>query len=210
MTVIKSKSVKTDNYSKLVGHSDRFGHSFNSVSNPSAQNTTLYESSSYDYISITAINLLSNVNSGLTTLELAIIELLFLNGLRVSEVLQINAHSITANGSIIVKGLKGSLNRLVTPSKYMFFWLDFKKKNLSIPAYVNRFYLYRLFIKKGIFITPSNQSKKMVTHSFRHQFVYNLLKSGQTIAEIQGFLGHKSINSTIHYVNKINKQKRVT
>jgi site-specific recombinase XerD len=209
MTAIKSKSVKTDNYSKLVGHSDRNGHSFNSVSIPSAQNKTLYESHSYDHISVTVHKLLSDVNSGLTQLELALIELLFLNGLRVSEVLQINAHNITNNGSIVIKGLKGSLNRLVTPSKYMFFWIDFKKNNLSIPAYINRFYLYRLFIKKGIFIIPSDHSKKMVTHSLRHQFVYNLLNSGQTIAEIQGFLGHKSINSTIHYVSKIRSEKRL-
>lgn len=209
MTVDKRKAVNTDNYSKLVGHSDRNGHSFNSVSIPSAQNTTLYEAPAYDHISITVHNLLSDVNSGLTQLELALIELLFLNGLRVSEVLQINARNITGNGNIFVKGLKGSSNRLVTPSKYMSFWVDFRKNKLSIPAYINRFYLYRLFIKKGLYIIPAGHSKKMVTHSFRHQFVYNLLNSGQTIAEIQRFMGHKSINSTIHYVSKIKSEKRL-
>jgi site-specific recombinase XerD len=50
--------------------------------------------------------------------------------------------------------------------------------------------------------------KSAVTHVFRHNFVSDLANSGNDTENIKQFIGHKSIKSTEHYVNKNKKNNQ--
>lgn len=155
-------------------------------------------------------NLIAESNNALSIETKALIELMGIWGLRVSEALSIKASNVTRYGSIFVDGLKGSQSRLIHPNLYLNFWKSvYQTKCLDI-SYINRFYIYRIFNKSGIFIQHAPGLNKSVTHALRYIFIANCIKMNMSTVDIQNVLGHKNINSTLHYINSIineNKSK---
>jgi site-specific recombinase XerD len=183
----------------------RIKSSVNSVSTLSAQFAGLCYGRSILDLSNRLNTLLANSNNELATLELSLIELQMLYGLRISEVLSIKYTNISFDGSIVVQGLKGSGTRYVHPLKYVDFWLYFRQSKQVIPSYCNRFYFYRIYKKKGIFLTMRGNKKSSVTHFVRYLYIAKMLNEKIDLQSIQKVVGHKSINSTISYVNKLQK-----
>jgi len=144
--------------------------------------------------------LLTAEKSDLSPTDAAVLELQFLNGLRISEVLNISGRNINPYGAIHIKGLKGSSDRLVYSVSFKSFWLNMRKHNISFPKSLNRYYYYRLYKKKGLYEVFGNNKKASVTHLLRYVYLIGLYQSGLPISEIQTILGHRSIKSTIHYV----------
>lgn len=201
-----------DNTQKVLSEIKR-GRDFNkrpnnSVLSPSAQITALCELPGVNDLVANITRLLAAGNNSLTSYEKAILELQFLYGLRISEVLNITYSDIKYNGSILVKGLKGSNDRIVVPVKFMVYWINFKKHKLVISKSFNRFYFYRLYKKKGVYDSLFSKSNKSVTHIMRYNYIIQLIKTGENIEQIQQLIGHKSINSTIYYVNSLKAIKR--
>ena len=153
-------------------------------------------------------NILKNVcsrnNTQVGTYEKAIIELQFLYGLRISEALNIHFSDVLFNGSIKIKGSKGSENRIVYPVEYRDFWIHLHNSKATIPSSYNRFYFYRIYKKYGISGIIGDNVNTSVTHYLRFMFVQQLVSSGQDPEQLQQILGHKSIRSTIHYLTKLN------
>lgn len=137
----------------------------------------------------------------------AIIELMLLNGLRVSEVLNIKGADISASGIILVKGLKGSNNRFCSVSIYRDFWIKRRKIPETLGAVYSRFFLYREFKKLGISLLTNNSSKQAVTHAFRHMLVTGALSIEKDFTAAKNLVGHKSTKSTHHYDNTSKKSK---
>ena len=131
----------------------------------------------------------------------AITWLLFQEGLRVSEVLNIRSQDILRNGNIVIRGLKGSNDRIVTPANYKWFWDKIQKNGIQVKECFNRYYIYRVCKKYGLSIELQNKSRKAVTHSFRHIVINELDKNEVSINAIQSHMGHKSTKSTKHYLN---------
>lgn len=193
---------------KFIDRANTLGVGDDSVKSLSAQFATLCELPTDLGPVITLDKVLSASNKNLTESDKAVMELQLLYGLRITEVLRIDYTAITSLGSIRIRGLKSSEDRLVTPVIYQSFWLKMRTACTCFPSSLNRFYFYRLYKRIGLYDVFGSNKNKSVTHMLRYNYVCSLIQSDMNIFEIQQLLGHKSINSTIHYVDNIRNKKR--
>lgn len=173
-----------------------------SVLGSSAQNTSLcnLESSSEKLLNsfvlkVTTCSTLSNVDKGIMLLCLC-------EGLRISEVLSISLNDFRAGSKVFVRGKKGSFDRVVTVRFYRDELLSFTAHNSCLNSAGSRFYYYREMKKLGIIFRSENSSKASVTHAGRHLLADDIFQRGEDIELSKRTLGHKSVNSTQHYVEK--------
>lgn len=134
----------------------------------------------------------------------AVIELQFLHGLRISEVLNITASDITRNGRIRIKGLKGSFDRFVLSSNFIEFWTCSGIPLLPLCRCYSRFYFYREYKKLCIGARFGNSHNNSVTHWFRHAVALDSIETFHSINDTKIVLGHKNSKSTQKYVTKRN------
>ena len=138
----------------------------------------------------------------LTMTDSAVLELLMFYGLRISEVLRIKQYDIKSTGHIIIKGLKGSNDRLVQPKYYYEFWFKSGYGSLPLGEIYSRFYYYRLFKRMGIGQKFNLNSNTSVTHYFRHNLIIELKRQGVPEHMLSSYIGHVSKKTLKYYVNK--------
>lgn len=129
----------------------------------------------------------------------AIIELLFLYGLRISEALAITHHSITKSGLILIKGKKGSEDRFIRPVMFLTFWKHYKACEIDYSFVYSRQYFYRVLKKYGFYASYGNNTKMSVTHMFRHEYARDIQLQFKDLEIVKKGIGHKSIKSTQYY-----------
>jgi len=129
-------------------------------------------------------------------------ELMMLHGLRVSEVLRINASHISPQGRILIKASKGSRDRWVTSTKFTDLWIGFRANRLNVNDHINRFYIYRLFKKYGLYAAHSQGVYAAVTHVFRKMLALDSFALADSLEDISLALGHQSLNSALYYAPK--------
>lgn len=173
-----------------------------SVKSSNAQIPDLCYPGNLSALDLSVDHLLSHHCKELGTYEKAILELQVLYGLRITEALNIRYSDITSLGAIHVKGLKGSMDRLVYPVNYRNFWLVFSSNRVILSRGYNRYYFYRLYKKLGVYSIVSGNKNSSVTHLLRYQYIISLMKQNLELEEIRQLIGHKSIKSTLHYVVK--------
>jgi integrase len=135
----------------------------------------------------------------------AVTLLMMQHGLRITEAINISGDDIDSQMRIYVRGLKGSKNRIISPSFYIQTWGEYRNKKFSIGSVYDRFYFYRLFVKYGIYSQYGNNVKRSVTHSFRHDMCISLQSSDVDKIDIQFSVGHKAPSSTDFYLKSKNK-----
>lgn len=176
---------------------------YKSVSGVSAPITSLVQVRKKFTFENKLLRIVSVANKDLPVEAKALLELMTNSGLRVSEALNIKGSKVFWDGSILVKGLKGSEDRIVKSVNYYSFWLYLRKYDLNISSYYTRSYLYKLLLREGIYICHPKTQKKSVSHALRYFYISRLMDNGLTLAEIKTAIGHKTEKSTIHYTNKI-------
>lgn len=151
--------------------------------------------------------------------DIAIIEILFTTGIRVSELCNIKQKNINLQMGIIkIKG-KGDKERIIQIC-------DSEVKKI-LKEYINLFHIQmgkteyflvnrlaqktseqsvRLMIKK--YQQQSGLDKHITPHMFRHSFATLLLEEGVDIRYIQHMLGHSSISTTQIYTQVNMKQQK--
>ena len=174
----------------------------NSVPNPFAQSATLYELSNPDNDNIYTSYKRIVLSYALSAVECAVIELLMCHGLRISEVLRIKTYDIKSSGHIVIKGLKGSNDRLILPAMNLSFWMSSGSGMLPIQDTFSRFYFYRLFKRIGLYEKFEGHVNNSVTHSFRQKLLRGLKKDGVNSSLLSDFIGHVS-KKTIKYYESI-------
>lgn len=136
--------------------------------------------------------------------------LAFGTGLRLSEILSLNAKNISSAGKVVVLG-KGNKERVVflprpVMKKYFKYYQRFKdiieknqalffnhhKKPLS-PSGAQKI-LKNIGIKNGF-------SKNLHPHAFRHSFATRLLEEGADVRKVSEMLGHASLSTTQKYTH---------
>ncbi|WP_051280769.1 tyrosine-type recombinase/integrase [Anaerovorax odorimutans] len=151
--------------------------------------------------------------------DIAVLELLFAGGLRVSELCDLELSDFSADHLMIrIKG-KGNKERTI----YL--------ENVEVVNALNRYLLFRdvaevdcshIFISKfgkplstqavrnlvEKYTKEAGITKKITPHVFRHSFASLLLEEGVDIKYIQDFLGHSSISTTQIYLHTTSNQKR--
>ena len=155
----------------------------------------------------------------------AIMELFFSSGMRISELLSLDADQVSFLGdkrtdrtyelSIIGKGKRV---RAIFISPRAADWLRkylSSRKDMTKPLFVNirknnpgrlspRY--VQTMISKGAML--AGLSKKVTPHTLRHAYATDLLSHGADLRSVQELLGHKNVSTTQVYTHVTNKQLR--
>lgn len=153
--------------------------------------------------------------------NIAVLELLFATGIRVSELCNLKTKNIGQNFSfIIVKG-KGDKERIIQicNKETVLALKEYQKEFKKVIEQTGFFFINRLdrpisdqsvrfMIKK--YSTLVGINKKVTPHTFRHTFATLLLEEGVDLIYIQHLLGHSSIMTTQIYTHVTQvKQKQI-
>lgn len=131
-----------------------------------------------------------------------LVRILFDNGLRISECLNIKGTDISFNYQVKVFGLKGSSDRLINCSEFKDVLKLYRGSFVLVFNEFNRYYIYRVLKKYGLCHTYSGNVRASVTHQGRHLM-------GQSVRLIEGgdvsvsqALGHRNENNAKYYVKE--------
>ncbi len=149
--------------------------------------------------------------------NIAIIELLFATGIRVSELCFLKKENISNDYSSIKILGKGNKERIIpitnefTVKAIKNYYSEFKDKiHTNEYFFINRLnnrlseQSVRYLVKK--ISTVSGINRNITPHVFRHTFATLLLEANVNIRYIQELLGHSSINITQIYTHVSNKK----
>jgi integrase/recombinase XerD len=153
--------------------------------------------------------------------HIAILELLFATGIRVSELCNLKIENIDLRYGVIKILGKGNKERIIqfcnpeTKNSVKEYFLLFKDQLKSKNYFfVNRLgntlstQSVRLMLRQVI--DKVGLTKKITPHTFRHTFATLLLEEDVDIRYIQGMLGHSTITTTQIYTHiNSDKQKRI-
>ena len=150
--------------------------------------------------------------------DIAVLELLFSTGLRVSELSHLKPSSLSLNKSTIRILGKGDKERLIpicspeTKDALKEYFQIFKNKiEQADYFFINR--LNRRFSEQSIrfmikkYISAISIDQNITPHMFRHSLATMLLENEVDLRYIQDLLGHTSINTTQIYLS-VNKKKQ--
>ena len=161
--------------------------------------------------------IISNINLKSKTgkRNIAIVELLYSCGLRVSELIELKISDLFFKESLIKVTGKGNKERFVPISKlaqkYIFEYIN-NSRNIKN---INKGHEDTLFLNERgsklsrvmIFIiikklkNLAGISKKIGPHTLRHSFATHLLQNGADLITIQKMMGHESITTTERYLH---------
>ena len=156
--------------------------------------------------------------------NLAIFEMLYACGLRVSEILQLRLSDLfLSEGFIRVMG-KGQKTRLVPIGTYSIKRLEGYLENRVSEYQPQHLYEDVLFLNRrgksltrAMIFTLTKQivektriKKEISPHTFRHCFAAHLLENGADLRAIQLMLGHESITTTEIYLHSSVEKLRDT
>lgn len=151
------------------------------------------------------------------TRDIAVVELLFATGIRVSELCELTCNAIDLKQATIKVFGKGSKERVIQIcstavlkilkqyqqqfAPFEYFFVNRLGNRLSTQS-------VRLLIKRCR--DRTGLEKKISPHTFRHTFATLLLEEDVDIKYIQNLLGHSSITTTQIYTHvNMNKQKKL-
>lgn len=151
--------------------------------------------------------------------NIAVVELLFASGMRVSELCSLcNKDIDMLNGviRIIGKGNKERIINICQPETLsaLKHWVKLKGDNLDLkaPFFTNRLYhgLSTQSVRQIIhrIISATGIEKHITPHTFRHTFATLLLEEDVDIRYIQSLLGHSSIAITQIYTHVNTRKQR--
>lgn len=152
--------------------------------------------------------------------DIAVLELLFATGIRVSEVCNLRVKDMDLQSGVVLVFGKGSKQRTLhicdsDVKKALREYIEnFNKKDKNEILFTNRLgqslseQSVRFMIKK--YQEQSGVLKHTTPHMFRHSFATLLLEEGVDIRYIQQMLGHSSISTTQIYTQvNLKHQKKI-
>lgn len=133
------------------------------------------------------------------SMETYILDLMVTNGCRVGEVLGIRGTDIIDDNHVYVKAEKRSRDRVCCLSLTSGFEVYRRAGSGLIWPMLNRWYVYRLFRRIGIYEQVVGNHRHAVTHAPRHELVTRMIGAGVDTKDVQRVIGHKSLKSTEYY-----------
>lgn len=125
--------------------------------------------------------------------------LLLESGCRITEALNIKKCDISKNGDVLIRGLKGSEDRVCSVSLLSRFFTKALLYNYDPFFRLNRFSAYRHLRNLGIGYTKQGRVKASVTHAFRDQKIKSARSLTADKKVLKKVVGHKSIVSQEFY-----------
>jgi integrase/recombinase XerD len=157
-------------------------------------------------------------SSKLAVRDIALFELLFSSGMRVSEVSNLRVGTVDLEkGAVLIRG-KGNKERLVPicdseVRSALVAYLSSEEMSRSSDTYFFRNRFGRRLSEQSIRMALKRHAKaanldKITPHVFRHTVATMLLEQGVDLRFIQAFLGHSSIVTTTIYAHVNDKSQR--
>jgi len=151
--------------------------------------------------------------------NVAIIELLYSCGLRVSELINLKISDLFFNESLIKVTGKGNKERFVPISKQSQIYINNYLQDVRSNQKIKKGFEDTLFLnERGTILSRvmiflilkklknvSNIQKKIGPHTLRHSFATHLIENGADLITIQKMMGHESITTTERYLH-VNKK----
>lgn len=156
----------------------------------------------------------NNVSDDVHTFRnIALFELLYSSGLRISEALNLNNSNLDMNNSTVRVFGKGRKERIVPVGS---------KAKIALEKYLSKIHLLKteksgnaIFLStRGTRMTPVNayriinkllkgftEAKQKSPHTLRHSFATHLLDKGADLQSVSEMLGHSSLSSTQVYTH---------
>lgn len=143
----------------------------------------------------------------------AMIELMYGAGLRVSELISLDLHSIDFVNCIVRISGKGRKERIVPIGEYSIYYLKLyleKRESMLKKEACNALFLNnhgKRMTRQGFFKNLKQILKKqglkedIHPHTLRHSFATHLLSRGADLRSIQELLGHSDISTTKIYTH---------
>ncbi len=152
-----------------------------------------------------------------TSRDVAILELFYATGLRVSELSNLKMRDIDMQNQLVRVMGKGGKERIVPfgiPAKEAIQrYLRFRRKHLEEKKNLMEEHIF-INVNEGKHITDRgikfivskmlehiSSMKKLSVHSLRHTFATHLLNKGADLRAIQELLGHASLSTTQRYTH---------
>ena len=141
--------------------------------------------------------------------DLAIVELLYASGMRVSEMEQLNRSDIDLINKVVKVYGKGGKERRVYISNTAAYYLEMylkTRKDSDFALFVSNRKPYERLEVSAIQRMLRELGKKtgiakVHPHRFRRTLATNLLRKGMTIEEVSQILGHEKLDTTMVYCN---------
>lgn len=160
---------------------------------------------------------LSKWKRGLLLRDICVIELLFMTGIRISELCELHRDAIDLSKATICVYGKGSKERIIPigNNKVLHLLQRYEKefeKEIEESFFVNRYgeplstQSVRLMIRH--YTKAAGIEQHITPHMIRHSFATLLLEEGVDIRIIQQLLGHASIVTTQIYTNVASEKKK--
>ena len=151
--------------------------------------------------------------------NIAIVELLYSCGLRVSELINLKISDLFFKESLIKVTGKGNKERFVPISKQSQIYINNYVQDVRSYQKIKKGFEDTLFLnERGTILSRvmiflilkklkdvSNINKKIGPHTLRHSFATHLIENGADLITIQKMMGHESITTTERYLH-VNKK----
>lgn len=128
-----------------------------------------------------------------------IVDLLLSCGVRITEALSVRRSDFLSPRQVIIRGLKGSNDRVCSLSREHNLPVYVFSGDGSISEVFSRFWAYRMCRRLSIYWRDPKSGHRCYTHAGRHLVSEYLISMGHSLEDIRLFLGHKSIESTKYY-----------
>jgi len=171
------------------------------------------------------INLLANLdtkkdgyykNKDLLIRDIAIFELFYSSGLRLSELASVKLSNINFNDSTLRVIGKGSKTRIVPIGSKAILainsWMNIRKKFIKLSSDFLFIGLKgkvlstrSVQLRMNLLAKASGIEQNLYPHKLRHTVATHLLESSGNIRAVQEFLGHENINTTQIYTHLDNQ-----
>lgn len=175
----------------------------NSVLTPSAQHVTPCDLREELEVVIKAIEFARAKLMNECPPLFALLDIQYTYGLRISEALGIKVMDIFPSGKILVRGLKGSMSRIITPGMSLSYFQRCQASNIHPFVMLDRFFVYRQYNKMGIKHYFKENGKYAVTHIFRYLAIKELSHGCEDYELVSKFIGHKNKSNTKIYGKKV-------
>lgn len=166
-----------------------------------------------DEAELEALLVLPKTNTFIGKRDLAILEMLFSTGMRVSELVSLKVSDIKGEDEIPILG-KGGKRRVVflSPnSKEALGVYLTSHPGKSEALFVSKFQPEKPLTARSVqrivqkYAQLAGLSEKVTPHTLRHTFATDLLKSGADLRAVQALLGHSSVTTTQRYTHVTDK-----
>lgn len=162
-----------------------------------------------------------DLNSDIGIRDALILELLYVSGIRVSELVNIKINDINVSNKTIKIIGKGNKERIVfVGNRFLELLTKYYKIRHHFLKYSNDFLILSKTGRKinpreirniiNVIKTKAGITKNISPHTFRHTFATHMLNEGADLRSVQELLGHENLSTTTIYTHLTNEKLRRT